>query len=201
MAGISGCRDSEARLKELSAEGDPLEKLSSTVDFEMFRPLLEKAVRRSGTSKGGRPPFDPVSMFKALILQVQHNLSAAKMEFMIRDRLSWMRFLGFDLGGPTPDENMIRLFRNKLTETGALQQVMKAFDWQLQKKGYIPMSGQIVDASLVPVPKQRNSPRCAMGARKRRTIPKTCNRSAGPGKSGEHKHLWDVQAAPAISSF
>ena len=34
---------------------------------------------------------------------------------------------------------------------------MKAFDWQLHKKGYIPMSGQIVDASLVPAPKQRNT--------------------------------------------
>ena len=34
---------------------------------------------------------------------------------------------------------------------------MKAFDWQLRKKGYIPMSGQIVDASLVPAPKQRNT--------------------------------------------
>jgi IS5 family transposase len=65
-------------------------------------------------------------MFKALILQAQHNLSDARMEFMIRDRLSWMR-------------------------------VMKAFDWQLKKKGYIPMSGQIVDASLVPGPKQRNT--------------------------------------------
>ena len=64
---------------------------------------------------------------------------------MIRERLSWMRFLGFDLGGPTPDENTIRLFRNKLTETGTLQRVMKAFDWQLKKKGYIPMSGQIVE--------------------------------------------------------
>ena len=83
--------------------------------------------------------------------------SLRAVEFMIRDRLSWMRFLGFDLGGPTPDENTIRLFRNKLTETGTLQRVMKAFDWQLKKKGYIPMSGQIVDASLVPAPKQRNT--------------------------------------------
>ena len=104
-----------------------------------------------------RPPFDPVSMFKALILQAQHNPSDAKMEFMIRDRLSWMRFLGFDLGAPTPDENTIRHFRNRLTETGALKRVMKAFDWQLHKKGYIPMSGQIVDARLIPAPKQRNT--------------------------------------------
>jgi IS5 family transposase len=68
-----------------------------------------------------------------------------------------MRFLGFDLGAPTPDENPIRHFRNRLTETGTLKRVMKAFDWQLHKKGYIPMSVQIVDASLVPAPKQRNT--------------------------------------------
>lgn len=104
----------------------------------------------------GRIAFG-ASLFKALILQAQHNLSDARMEFMIRDRLSWMRFLGFDLGGPTPDENTIRHFRNRLTETGTLKRVMKAFDWQLRKKGYIPMSGQIVDASLVPAPKQRNT--------------------------------------------
>lgn len=68
-----------------------------------------------------------------------------------------MRFLGFSLGARTPDENTIRHFRNRMTETGTLKGVMKAFDWQLHKKGYIPMSGQIVDASLVPAPKQRNT--------------------------------------------
>jgi transposase, IS5 family len=144
-------------LERLSKNGDPLEVLEATVDFEYFRGWLVEGLGYGDGARGGRPPFDPVSMFKALILQAQHNLSDAKMEFMIRDRLSWMRFLNFDLGGPTPDENTIRLFRNKLTETGTLKRVMKAFDWQLQKKGYIPMSGQIVDASLVPAPKQRNT--------------------------------------------
>ncbi len=144
-------------LERISKIGDPLEVLEATVDFEYFRGWLIEGLGYGDGAKGGRPPFDPVSMFKALILQAQHNLSDAKMEFMIRDRLSWMRFLKFDLGGPTPDENTIRLFRNKLTETGTLRRVMKAFDWQLQKKGYLPMSGQIVDATLVPAPKQRNN--------------------------------------------
>ncbi len=144
-------------LEKLSKDGDPLEVLDATVDFEYFRGWLVEGLGYGDGSKGGRPPFDPVSMFKALILQAQHNLSDAKMEFMIRDRLSWMRFLSFDLGEPTPDENTIRHFRNRLTERGTLKRVMKAFDWQLQKKGYIPMSGQIVDASLVPAPKQRNT--------------------------------------------
>lgn len=141
------------QLEALSKHGDPLEVLAATVDFEHFRVWLIDGLGYGDRAKGGRPPFDPVSMFKALILQAQHNLSDAKMEFMIRDRLSWMRFLNFDLGASTPDENTIRLFRDKLTETGTLKRVMKAFDWQLKKKGYIPMAGPIVDASLVPAPK------------------------------------------------
>lgn len=144
-------------LEALSEHGDPLEVLNQTIDFEYFRGWLVEGLGYGDGSKGGRPPFDPVAMFKILILQAQHNLSDARTEFMIRDRLSWMRFVGFSLGDRTPDENTIRHFRNKMTETGTLKRVMKAFDWQLNKKGYIPMSGQIVDASLVPAPKQRNT--------------------------------------------
>jgi len=144
-------------LEQLSADGDPLEVLDATVDFEYFRQWLDDGLGYGDGTKGGRPHFDVVSMFKALILQAQHNLSDARMEFMIRDRLSWMRFLGFALGDRTPDESTFRLFRNRMTEIGTLSRVMKAFDWQLKKKGYIPIGGQIVDATLVSAPKQRNT--------------------------------------------
>ena len=154
QAGLFGLLD---HLERVSKDGDPLEVLEATVDFEYFRGWLVDGLGYGDCSKGGRPPLDLVSMFKALILQAQHNLSDARMKFTIRDRLSWMRFLGLDLGAPTPDENTIRHFRNRLTETGTLKRVMKAFDWQLQNKGYVPMAGQIVDASLVPAPKQRNT--------------------------------------------
>lgn len=89
-------------LERLSAIGDPLETLEATIDFEYFRGWLVEGLGYGDGARGGRPPFDPVSMFKALILQAQHNLSDAKMEFMIRDRLSWMRFLRFDLAGRHP---------------------------------------------------------------------------------------------------
>ena len=127
-------------LDQISKDSDPLEVLEATFDY--FRGWLVEGLGYGDGAKGGRPPFDPVSMFKAMILQAQHNLQ----ENGIHDPVSWMRFPGFDPGGPTPDENTIRLFRNKLTETGTLRRVMKAFDWQLHRKGYIPMSGQIVDA-------------------------------------------------------
>ena len=89
-------------LERLSQDGDPLEVLDQAVDFEGFRETLFAGLGYGDGAKGGRPPFDPVSMFKALILQTQHNLSDARMEFVIRDRLSWMRFLEFDLGSPMP---------------------------------------------------------------------------------------------------
>ncbi len=64
-----GFFDVDARLRELSARGDDLERISGLVNFEMFRADLERAVPRSDGSKGGRPPFDHVLMFKILLLQ------------------------------------------------------------------------------------------------------------------------------------
>jgi hypothetical protein len=80
-------------LDRLSEDGDPLEVLAETVEFERFRPILIQGLSHGNGARGGRPPFDPVTMFKVLVAQAQHKLSEARMEFMIRDRLSWMRFL------------------------------------------------------------------------------------------------------------
>ena len=96
-------------------------------------------------------------MLKVLILAAQNNVSDARMEYLVRDRLSWLRFLGFDLGAATPDANTIRLFREKLTEAGALDRLFADFDRQLKERGYLAMGGQIVDATLVAAPKQRNT--------------------------------------------
>ena len=94
MRGQAGFFDVEERLRELSAKGDGLERVNGVVDFEQFRGDLERAVPRSQRLKGGRPPFDHVLMFKTLVLQARHNLSDERAEYLIRDRLSFMRFLG-----------------------------------------------------------------------------------------------------------
>lgn len=125
------------------------------MDFEVFRDVLEDALGYSDGSKGGRPPYDPVAMFKILLLQAQHDLSDARAEFMIKDRLSWMRFLGFGLNEPTPDENTIRHFRNRLSKVGAIEPLFSQLDAYLRSCGYLPMGGQIVDATLVQAPRQR----------------------------------------------
>ena len=103
MRGQAGFFDVDERLRELSAKGDDLERLVAAVDFELFRPDLARAVPRSDGSKGGRPPFDHVFMWKVLILQASHSLSDERTEFLIKDRLSFMRFLGLGLADPVPD--------------------------------------------------------------------------------------------------
>jgi IS5 family transposase len=162
MRGQAGFFDIDERLKELSAKGDDLERLNAIVDFELFRPDLERAVPRSDGSRGGRPPFDHVFMFKILILQASHSLSDERTEYLIKDRLSFMRFLGLALADTVPDANTIWTFREALTratlgEKPAIEVLFRSYETALTKAGFLAMGGQIVDASIVAAPKQRNS--------------------------------------------
>jgi transposase, IS5 family len=154
MKGQLGFFDLADRYAQLSKSGDPLEHLSATVDFEPFRYRLMKALKRSDGSKGGRPPYNPVLMFKILILQALYGLSDEQAEFQIRDRLSFMRFVDLGLHDPVPDATTMWLFREHLTRAGAVKTLFERFDALLREKGYIAMSGQILDASLIPAPRQ-----------------------------------------------
>ncbi len=152
-----GFFDVDERLAEPSAKGDDLERLSMVVDFELFRPSLEAAVPRGDRSKGGRPPFDHVFMFKVLILQAMHSLSDERCEYLIKDRLSFMRFLGLGLADAVPDANTIWSFREALKKADAVDALFARFDDALREAGFLAMSGQIVDATIVAAPKQRNT--------------------------------------------
>jgi IS5 family transposase len=150
-----GFFDVEERLKRVSDLGDPLEAMAAVIDFEGFRPALDGALKRSDGSKGGRPAFDPVMMFKVLILQALNDLSDERAEFLITDRLSYMRFLGLALGEKAPDRNKIWTFREALKKAGVIDALFAAFDAQITASGYRATHGQIVDASLIAAPKQQ----------------------------------------------
>ncbi|OAG75312.1 Mobile element protein [Acetobacter malorum] len=99
--------DVEEQLARLSGLSDQLEAFSRTVDFEVFRPDLEQALAYSDGGKSGRPPFDPILMFKILMIQTLNNLSDERMEYLINDRLSFMRFLGLGLSDRVPDAKTV----------------------------------------------------------------------------------------------
>ena len=155
--GTPGFFDLDARRAELSAKGDDLERVNALVDFEMFRPGLEAAAPRADRSKGGRPSFDHVLMFKILILQAMHSLSDERCEYLIKDRLSFMRFLGLGLADAVPDANTIWTFRKAVKKACAVDALFQRFDEALRSDGFLAMSGQIVDATNVVAPKQHNT--------------------------------------------
>ena len=72
-----GFFDADMRLRDISKQGDPLEKLDNHINWEIFRPILDDVFRayEKDTSKGGRPPYDYVMMFKILVLQHLYNVA------------------------------------------------------------------------------------------------------------------------------
>ncbi len=96
-------------------------------------------------------------MFNILLLQSLYNLSDDQTEYQIRDRLSFMRFLGLDLDHRIPAAKTIWLFRETLTQAQVVETLFAQFEAYLAQHGLQPRSGQLIDASLIPVPKPRNS--------------------------------------------
>jgi len=153
----AGLFDWQERFEQLDNGGDPLVKLNAMIPWKTFGKQLEKVRDKDRKSTAGRKPFDVVVMFKILILQSLYNLSDDQTEFQIRDRLSFMRFLELSIGDRVPDAKTIWLFREQLTEAGLIEKAFKKFDTFLRNNGFAAQKGQIIDASIVQTPKQRNS--------------------------------------------
>ena len=120
------------------------------------------------------PPFPPPSRGQALgrhhHVQGYHfvrpyNLSDDQVEYQMRDRLSFVRFLGLTLQDKVPDAKTVWLYCERLSRAGLIDALFEDFDGYprssrgqvLKSQGYRAMGGQIIDASMVAVPIQRNS--------------------------------------------
>src|ERR1700716_3538412 len=158
--GQFGLFDADKRLAALSAKGDPLEAIDQLVPWESFRADIEAVVLTPDEmrkSSAGRKPLDAIVMFRMLVLQALNNLSDEQVEYQARDRLSFTRFLRLGIEDSIPDATTVWLFREKLAKAGLIEKLFDRFDQHLAAKGYMARGGQMVDATIVPVPKQRNS--------------------------------------------
>ena len=158
--GQKGFFDVERRLEAISAKGDPLETIKTIVRWEDFRADIEAVTEtkpEERKSSADRKPYDAILKFKIVVLQSLHNLSDEQTEYLIRDRLSFMRFLDLELEDPVPDATTIWLFREALAKAGLIDKLFERFGQHLEAKGYIARGGQIIDATIVSVPKQRNT--------------------------------------------
>lgn len=134
-----------------------MQRLNKVIDWLLFRQPIEKAFTKTPKGLGGRPPFDKLMLFKIIILQKYYNLSDDQTEFQIKDRISFMDFLGLELADKIPDAKTIWHFKEQLKTKQLHQTLFDTFTAQLNSQGVIAKEGSMVDASFVDVPRQRNN--------------------------------------------
>ena len=163
--GQLGFFDLSRRYEGLDAKQDPLVAILAAVPLELFRPKLKAALVAGGLrtadaqrkSSAGRKPWDEVLIFKVLVLQALYNLSDDQAEYQLRDRLSFMRFVGLGLEDAVPDAKTLWLYREALTKAVAVEALFNQFDAYLKERGYLAMGGQIIDATIVPATPRLNA--------------------------------------------
>ena len=150
--------EDDITLERLSSIGNPLEQLSSLIDFEQFRPTLEAVlIKEDCKTPAGRRQFDSVLIFKILILKRYYGLSDTGIEYQIADRTSFRKFLGISTVDEIPVDKTIWNYQETLTKAGTFDKLFDAFNETLSSKGLFFNEGQIIDASFVEAPRQRNS--------------------------------------------
>ena len=154
-----GLFDDHFLMEKLTKLGDPLQKLSNYINWDIFKAPLDKAFAEETKdwSKGGRPPFDKLVLFKALLIQSLYNLSDDQLEYQITDRASFKRFLGLKKSDKVPDSKTFWHFREQLIEKDLIMSLFTTFNETLDAAGVFANEGKMVDASFVEAPRQRNS--------------------------------------------
>ena len=145
----------QIQLEKLEKMGDPLIEINKIINWEIFREPLENAIRKPDYSKGGRPPWDVILMFRIVMLISWYDLSYNQAQYQINNRLDFMRFLGVEVGAQLPDENTIWDFKEALKKTGLDRRLFELFHENLEKHSIKVSLGIMVDASFVEVPRRR----------------------------------------------
>ncbi len=154
-----GLFDDHFLFEKLTKLGDPLERLNKYIDWNVFKSPINEAFidELKVKAKGGRPPFDKLIMFKALLIQSLYNLSDDQLEYQIVDRASFKRFLGLKKSDKVPDSKTFWHFREQLINKDVILDLFKTFNEALDAAGVFANEGKMVDASFVEAPRQRNS--------------------------------------------
>lgn len=122
-----------------------LERISGLLDWGG----IDAIVRQVRPGREGRPPYQPLCMVRALLLQQWYGLSDPGLEEALGDRVSFRRFCGFALDAATPDETTICRFRNDLKAAGLGEALFCEVAAQLDRAGFMVKAGTLIDASLV----------------------------------------------------
>lgn len=141
----------EAFASQRLGRNDRLDRIGAEVKWYRF----EKLLRKLAPEGAGRPPYAPLTMFKALLLAQLYALSDAELEEALNDRVSFRRFVGLNLDDEAPDHTTICRFRNRLIAACLIERLFAEFDRQLEGRGLILKQGTMMDATLIEAARRR----------------------------------------------
>jgi IS5 family transposase len=123
-------------------------QMNAVIPFEELAAAIGDVFDDSQGERGGRPHWPVVMMIKCVLLQKWFGLSDPALEEMLRDRLSFRRFVGLSLDDATPDETTFVRFRARLAERGHGSTLFDAVKRVLEERGVLLKEGTLVDASV-----------------------------------------------------
>lgn len=97
----------------------------------------------------GEASWPPLTMFRALLLAVWHDLSDVKLAEALDDRASFRRFCGFARTEPTPERTAFVRFRKELVRHGLDEVLFGEITGQLKAQAVTVKTGTLVDATVV----------------------------------------------------
>lgn len=107
---------------------------------------------RDDDSGGGAPHWPVATMLKIVFLQKCFGLSDPMAEEMLRDRISFRRFVGLSFDDKTPDHSTLSVFRRRLREGGHAASLFDETLAILAGKGLVMQTGTLIDASIIEAP-------------------------------------------------
>jgi len=145
---------------------DVLSKIGPLIDWRAFSPILRRGLGRSGSGPQG---YDPLVLFKCLLIGQWHGLSDPKLERALKVRLDFMVFCGLGLHAPVPDETTHCRFRNALVKGGVYDDLLR--------RGLPPARRSWAEAEGC-----RSRDRGCHACRERRATAQPYRSTAGPGR-------------------
>jgi len=165
-----GLFDQQEILSRRDKKGDVLVRLNNAVEWKVFEPIIKKALSKDRRSQAGRKSYNPLLMFKVLILQSLYNMSDDAAEDIIDDRLTFRRFVGLEDSQKSPDATTIWRFREALVEAGVMKELFEIFNRHLEEQGSNQRKTKLLRKAIrLTGPKRKNGKRMWMPAGRKRT--------------------------------
>ena len=128
------------------------ERCLAEIPFEQLAESVADIFNDSDPVDGGRPHWPLVTMLKVIFLQKCFALSDPMAEEMLRDRISFRRFVGLSFDDKTPDHSTISTFRKRLRDKGHGATLFDKTLEVLRSKGLVLNTGTLIDATIIESP-------------------------------------------------